>query len=89
MQANLRRSIGTLLMTTLALWLPLLPMFFFLWRAVQSRTGASRSKKDTTKASTPPVTFRSVADHAPEMYLFEPISKYAFLLGLVTSGKPC
>ncbi|KAK9827930.1 hypothetical protein WJX74_009843 [Apatococcus lobatus] len=60
-QANLRRSIGTLLMTTLALWLPLLPMFFFLWRAVQSRTGASRSKKDTTKASTPPVTFRDVA----------------------------
>ncbi|KAK9861888.1 hypothetical protein WJX84_003107 [Apatococcus fuscideae] len=60
-QANLRRSIGTLLMTTLALWLPLLPMFFFLWRAVQSRTGASRSKKDTSKASTPPITFRDVA----------------------------
>ena len=72
MQANLRRSIGTLLMTTLALWLPLLPMFFFLWRAVQSRTGASRSKKDTTKASTPPVTFRSVdspSHHACALYV--------------------
>jgi hypothetical protein len=53
-------QLGNVLLTTLALWLSLLPLLFFLRRMMDSRTGGTQRKKKASSGA-PPVTFADVA----------------------------
>ncbi|CAL8462710.1 g2243 [Coccomyxa elongata] len=60
-KASMTGALGRIVGTTLALWLPLVPLYLFVRHAIQSRT-PSRAKKGTgSKLAAPPVTFRDVA----------------------------
>jgi len=56
---GLQAQLANVLVTTLALWLSLLPLLFILRRVVDARGGSTQRKKKTTGA--PPVTFADVA----------------------------
>jgi cell division protease FtsH len=48
-------------MSTLAMWLPLLPLFYFMRRAINGKLGTTNKKKGKSGTSVPPITFRDVA----------------------------
>jgi hypothetical protein len=57
---GLQAQLANVLVTTLALWLSLLPLFFILRRLIDSRSGGTQRKKKAN-SSAPPVTFADVA----------------------------
>jgi hypothetical protein len=59
-KASFTSSLANICLTALALWLPLMPLFFIMRRMLDSRGGMGKKKRATT-VSTPPVTFADVA----------------------------
>lgn len=53
-------TFGKILVTTLALWIPLLPMFIIMRRFLEGRNGGGRKKKARGVGNTPRVTFADV-----------------------------
>lgn len=53
-------TFGKILATTLALWIPLLPMFLIMRRFLEGRNGGGRKKKTRGSGSSPRVTFDDV-----------------------------
>lgn len=60
-KAALGNTFSKILVTTLALWIPLLPMFIIMRRFLEGRNGASRKKKKSAGQGTPRVRFTDVA----------------------------
>lgn len=54
-------TFGKVLMTTLALWIPLLPMFIVMRRFLEGKSGGSRKKKKRGTGNGPRITFSDVA----------------------------
>ena len=53
-------TFGKILVTTLALWIPLLPMFIIMRRLLEGRNGGGRKKKARGVGNSPRVTFADV-----------------------------
>ncbi|KAK9804795.1 hypothetical protein WJX72_005936 [[Myrmecia] bisecta] len=69
-KASMLGALARMFWTVVAVWLPLMPLFWIMRRALNSRTGAGR-KKGASKNKTPVITFRDVAgvDSAKEELL--------------------
>jgi hypothetical protein len=59
-RASLASQLGNILVSALAIWLPLLPLWFFARRIIDARSG-SGSKKLKRPVDMPRVTFADVA----------------------------
>jgi ATP-dependent Zn protease len=61
--ASLSKSIQRVLMTALMLWIPLLPLFFIMRRAMNGRDGGSKRRQSSPRDDNgaPRVTFKDVA----------------------------
>jgi cell division protease FtsH len=59
-RASLASQLGNILVSALAIWLPLLPLWFFARRIIDARSGSS-SKKLKRPVDMPRVTFADVA----------------------------
>ncbi|GLI66848.1 hypothetical protein VaNZ11_010831 [Volvox africanus] len=61
LRASFTAAAASAFLTALALWLPLVPVFWFLRRVIDQRQGAGRAKKASNTGNTPSTTFADVA----------------------------
>ncbi|GLC60747.1 hypothetical protein PLESTB_001666400 [Pleodorina starrii] len=61
LRASFQSAAANAFLTALALWLPLLPVFWLLRRVIDQRQGAGRPKKSGSSGNTPSTTFADVA----------------------------
>ncbi|GIL68519.1 hypothetical protein Vafri_21788 [Volvox africanus] len=61
LRASFTAAAASAFLTALALWLPLLPVFWVLRRVIDQRQGAGRAKKASNTGNTPSTTFADVA----------------------------
>lgn len=60
-KSSVSSILGRILVTALALWIPLLPLFFIMRRLLDSRAGGGSKRKKNSKGEVPPTTFADVA----------------------------
>ncbi|CAL5223140.1 g5605 [Coccomyxa viridis] len=60
-KATMTGALARVVGTTLALWLPLVPLYLFVRHAISSRSPSRTKKGASNKLQAPPVTFRDVA----------------------------
>jgi hypothetical protein len=60
-RASVGAQLMNMLMTMLALWLPLTPLLFFARHLIEARNGTSKKRKAGSAADMPKVTFADVA----------------------------
>lgn len=61
MRASFQQQLQQMLLTMLALWIPLLPLLLLVFRAMDSRNGTAAKRRNKSGPNTPRVTFADVA----------------------------
>jgi hypothetical protein len=64
MRASFQQQLQQMLLTMLALWIPLLPLLLLVFRAMDSRNGTAAKRRNKGGPNTPRVTFADVAGRA-------------------------
>jgi hypothetical protein len=60
-RASFQQQLQQMLLTMLALWIPLLPLLLLVFRAMDSRNGTAAKRRNKGGPNTPRVTFADIA----------------------------
>lgn len=74
MRASFQQQLQQMLLTMLALWIPLLPLLLLVFRAMDSRNGTAAKRRNKGGPNTPRVTFADVAGRHDALLLQLPLT---------------
>lgn len=64
-RASFQQQLQQMLLTMLALWIPLLPLLLLVFRAMDSRNGTAAKRRNKGGPNKPQITFADVAGEDP------------------------